>query len=469
MESVKSDTLLPFCLKRYHVTEEFGFVLPQPLEDLPSYYQPWMEIARNVTALIDAHSLRSCVQKMPLLDPHQLHSHRELRLAHLALSVITMGYVWQEGEKDTIKVLPRALAVPYWSVSKRLGLPPILTHADGVLANWKKKDPYGPFDMENLELLFSIPGGPSVHGFFMVTLLVELAAVPGIKAIPQVINGVCQGDVTMVTEALDTISESIDSMREALKLMHTYVEPSVFYGIMRIYLSGWKDNPSMPEGLVYEGVREEPMEYSGGSAAQSSLLHTLDHLLGVTHEASSGAFLSRMRSYYMPPPHARLIQDIGLCSPSLRDFVLQRATPSETQSLTQAYEHCVAQLVALRSYHINMVSRFISVPAARAKELRLRGEAAEHDGSAISQAPTALEERGTGGSGIMSFLKTVRDQTRNVSTTTPPQANTPSSGFATQTPAPREGQGSAVTEAPGQEQASSGTSFLSKLASKLSL
>ena len=50
----------------------------------------------------------------------------------------------------------------------------------------------------------------------------------------------------------------------------------------------WKDNPSMPEGLVYEGVQEEPLEFSGGSAAQSSLLHCFDLLLGVQHEPQSG-------------------------------------------------------------------------------------------------------------------------------------------------------------------------------------
>lgn len=44
----------------------------------------------------------------------------------------------------------------------------------------------------------------------------------------------------------------------------------------------------MPKGLVYEGVQAEPMEYSGGSAAQSSLLHCFDELLGVRHKASSG-------------------------------------------------------------------------------------------------------------------------------------------------------------------------------------
>lgn len=41
---------------------------------------------------------------MPLLSCQLLHTHRELRLAHLALGVMTMGYVWQEGEKNTVEV-----------------------------------------------------------------------------------------------------------------------------------------------------------------------------------------------------------------------------------------------------------------------------------------------------------------------------------------------------------------------------
>lgn len=112
---------------------------------------------------------------MPLLSSQFLQKHRELRLAHLALSMMTMGYTWQEGEKDTVEVplchsaltfvistfhdlccfavynlyysssqkLPHNLAVPFWEVSQRLGLPPILTHADAALANWRKKDPQG--------------------------------------------------------------------------------------------------------------------------------------------------------------------------------------------------------------------------------------------------------------------------------------------------------------------------------------
>ncbi|XP_040010393.1 indoleamine 2,3-dioxygenase 1 [Xiphias gladius] len=405
MAAAETDSKAPFSLDSYHVSEELGFILPEPLKELPPYYQPWMDIALQVPELVHSHVLRSRINKMPMLSSDFLQKHLELRLAHLALSVMTMGYVWQEGENDTVEILPCNLAVPYWEVSQRLGLPPILTHADGVLANWKKKDPEGPFDMENLELLISLPGGDSVRGFFMVTLLVELAAVPALRRIPTVINGVRCGDTENVARALEDISQSLQDMTDALKLMHVYVEPSVFYGIMRIYLSGWKDNPSMPKGLVYEGVQTEAMEYSGGSAAQSSLLHCFDELLGVKHEGKSGAFLTRMRNY-MPPAHKRLIQDISL-QPSLRSFVQKQAS----ERLNQAFHLCVTKLLAFRSYHINVVSRFITVPAARARQLRKQSQ--DHEREIISKAPTALEERGTGGSGITTFLKTVRDQTKD--------------------------------------------------------
>lgn len=108
----------------------------------------------------------------------------------------------------------------------------------------------------------------------------------------------------------------------------------------------------------------------------------------------------------MPPLHKKLINDISL-QPSLRSFVQQQ----DRKDLNNVFDLCVKKLLALRSYHINVVSCFITVPAARARQLRDQNH--NSDGEMISRAPTALEERGTGGSSIMSFLKTVRDQTKD--------------------------------------------------------
>lgn len=45
--------------------------------------------------------------QMPQLSTQHLQGCEELHLAHLVLSFITMGYVWQEGEEGTVQVKAR--------------------------------------------------------------------------------------------------------------------------------------------------------------------------------------------------------------------------------------------------------------------------------------------------------------------------------------------------------------------------
>ncbi|XP_074837860.1 indoleamine 2,3-dioxygenase 2-like [Carettochelys insculpta] len=391
-------------LRRFHLSEDYGFLLPNPLSELPAPYGPWLEIANNLPRLIQSHQLRAQVYKMPQLSSQHLKGHRELQLAHLALSFITMGFVWQEGEKEPVKLLPRNLAVPYCEISQMLRLPPILVHADLVLANWKKKNVNGPLEIENLDTIFSLPGGESLRGFILVTLLVEKAAAPGVKAVVQAANASLQSDKEALHEALQDLAKAIKEMTNALKLMHDYVDPVIFYAVIRIFLSGWKDNPAMPGGLIYEGVSEQPMSYSGGSAAQSTVLHAFDELLAIHHSKESTAFLHRMRDY-MPPHHRAFIEEIQSV-PSLKQHILS----SGQVKLRIAYNQCVSTLTGLRTCHIAIVTKYIITAAANAKAKE--GKANHSGGTFQINPPSWLEERGTGGSHILSFLKSIRDTTR---------------------------------------------------------
>ncbi|XP_075457855.1 indoleamine 2,3-dioxygenase 2 isoform X3 [Ascaphus truei] len=282
-----SQGLSPINLRDFHVSEEYGFILQDPLEELPEYYKPWMSIAENLLLLIEAKQLRDEVTQMPELSVQHLTGYREQRLARLILSHITMGYVWQEGEQEVVKVLPRSLAVPYHQLSQALGLPLIMVHADLVLANWKRKDPLGPLTMANLSPIVCLPGGDSLRGFVLVTFLVEVAAVPGVKAVAESVSAVMREDEETLLRALGDLAESINQMSAALQLMFDYVDSAVFYNTIRPFLAGWRDNPAMPEGLIYEGASVEPLSFSGGSAAQSSVFHALDELLGIRHRPES--------------------------------------------------------------------------------------------------------------------------------------------------------------------------------------
>ncbi|KAG6932201.1 indoleamine 2,3-dioxygenase 2 [Chelydra serpentina] len=161
----------------------------------------------------------------------------------------------------------------------------------------------------------------------------------------------------------------------------------------------------MPRGLIYEGVSDEPMSYSGGSAAQSTVLHAFDELLAIRHSKDSrihlfldwsfaAAFLHRMRDY-MPPHHRAFIEEIQ-SAPSLKQHILA----SGNEKLRIAYNQCASALADLRTYHIAIVTKYITTAAANAKA------------SLQIKPPSSLQERGTGGSGILSFLKSVRDTTR---------------------------------------------------------
>uniref|UniRef100_A0A8B9NII1 I23O2 dioxygenase n=1 Tax=Accipiter nisus TaxID=211598 RepID=A0A8B9NII1_9AVES len=374
------ETPLPLVLTRFQLSEEYGFLLPDPLTELPEPYGPWMEIAHDLPQLIASHQLRSQVHQVPVLsfliqDTQHLRGREELHLAHLVLSFITMGYLWQEGEEGTVKVLPQNLAVPFWEVSQALGLPPILSHTDFVLANWRRKNPNRPLEIENLDTIISLPGGESLRGFILVTLLVEKAAVPGIKV---------------------GYRRAPSLQLEGSSCPHIAVHALAH----RI----WKDNPAMPDGLIYEGVSDEPMAYSGGSAAQSTILHAFDELLGIRHSEESTAFLHRMRDY-MPPPHRAFVEEIHR-APSLKQHVLS----SGDARLCTAFNRCISALAEFRSYHITIVTKYITVAAAKAKA----GQADPGDraGPSAVKPPSALEAKGTGGSHIFSFLKSVRDTTR---------------------------------------------------------
>ncbi|VCW70702.1 unnamed protein product [Gulo gulo] len=372
--------------EKYHIDEEVGFALPKPLEELPPPYDDWISIAKNLPELIEKNKLRERVDQLQIHSIDGLKDHKSQRLAHLTLGYITMAYVWNQGDKDVREVLPKNIAVPYCELSEKLGLPPILVYADCVLANWKKKDPNGPMTYENMDVLFWFPGGDCCKGFFLVSLLVEIAAASAIKVIPDLFKAVKNEDQNALQKALRYIASSLQQAHKEFENINKYVDPNTFYNVLRTYLSGWKNNPKLPKGLKYEGFSDTPKEFAGGSAAQSSIFQCFDVLLGIQQrsgEEFAARFLQEMRKY-MPPAHQEFLLSLE-SGPSVREFVLSKGDAK----LQADYSECVKAMVSLRDYHLQMVAKYIVIPSCQ------------------------QENKGTGGTSVMAFLKSVRDTTQN--------------------------------------------------------
>ncbi|XP_048761820.2 myoglobin-like isoform X2 [Ostrea edulis] len=379
-------------LTDFGISKTIGFLLDRPLKKLPEYFEEWNALAKEAPKLASQDKkLRDKVQRLPLLDHERLTTYRELRLAHLTLCAIATCYIWQEGDKGVPKVLPRTLAVPWCGVSRRLGLKPVTCIAAFVLANFKIKDANRPVDLTNLECLYEVvPGGRQAEWFAIVSAMIEYDFAPAITHIVEAISAADGNDVVVYKNSMAGIRDSIIKMRNTLSRMHDELDADVFYNVVRPYFNGWggQDSP-LPEGLIYEGVSEEPQKMIGGSNAQSSTLHLTDAALGIKHNNDITEYLRKV-STYMPPKHVEFTELIAK-ETNIRTFALDR-----DEEIWDSYNKAVQAVIDFRSYHIQIVTKYVIIAAS--KETRSR------DYESVSS-------KGTGGSSLIPFLKSIRDTT----------------------------------------------------------
>ncbi|XP_038064315.1 indoleamine 2,3-dioxygenase 2-like isoform X2 [Patiria miniata] len=335
-----------------------------PLRKLPDYFDPWWKIATRLPQLVEDGTLRDEVHKMPFLDYRQLNGEPEWRLAHRVLGFTTQCYVWTAGEKHIPQTLPKNLAVPYWEVSKLLGITPSLCQLIAALDNWVLVDPEGPVALDNLRTVLNMVGGDDESWFFMVSGQIEMdcgAALCGIVEAQQAVKDL---DVNTYIAALEKVEKAVRKMKETLSRMRERSRPWMFYNVLRPFVAGW-DSPAFKakgwKGLIYEGVSPEPLCYGGGSAAQSATLPCIDAGLGILHQP-------------------------------------EEATFSKNSRALRVYNACLQAVADYRTFHLTIVTQYIIIPS-RQKDT---------DKKYSRQAGL-----GTGGTGFMMYLKSLRNSVVN--------------------------------------------------------
>lgn len=222
------------------------------------------------------------------------------------------------------------------------------------------------------------------------------------------------------TAQLNLVAKAISEMADSLSAMREGCHPFIFYHRVRPFLSGWKQNPTLPQGVIYEGVSAERQQFYGGSAAQSTLLPFLDIALGITHDSNkSRDFLQAMRQYMLRPHREFLVYlETVAC---IRPFIDERrkdldALNSSTisihahvedkrriiQDLIAAYDNCVAFLQKFRTGHISLVAEYIMAQQQQ-----------QHPTDRKNRLEGSAGGKGTGGTELMSFLKPIRDDCVN--------------------------------------------------------
>jgi indoleamine 2,3-dioxygenase len=380
----------PVKLSDFGLSEEFGYMQHvDPVTTLPPGNEAWDEMGKNLPKYLMGTNFRQRVKDLPAFKIETLKTDGEIRRAFLILSYIGQAYQWSDNEPA--HVLPAVLAKPWYEVGKLVGRPPILSYTSYSIDNWYLLDKKGPIECGNIALLQCFLGGQDEEWFILIHIEIEKKAGKALKAIEDSQKAVAAQDLDALEKALTNLRDGIKAMYDVLARMPERCDPYVYFHRVRPYIFGWKNNPSLPNGVVYEGVEEyqgKGQTFRGETGAQSAIVPALDAVLGIMHEQDQlRDYLMEMRQY-MPPMHVKFIE-AAENGPSVRNFVMA----CNKESIKKLFNESVELVADFRALHLEYAGTYI-----HAQSQKTPGN------------PSAV---GTGGTPFMVYLRKHRDETRN--------------------------------------------------------
>ena len=373
----------------FGITEEFGY-LPayEPAQSLSAGNEEWDQYGKDLPKLLMGTNFRARVRALPSFNVAALKGEAEIQRAMLVLSYIGQAYQWSENSAATL--MPSNLAKPWFEVGKLVGRPPILSYQSYASDNWRRFDKSGPIACGNIGLLQCFLGGQDEEWFILIHIEIEKKAGKALKAIEDAQAAVVGNDADQVESALTNLRASLAAMYAVLDRMPERCDPYIYFHRVRPYIFGWRNNPSLPDGVIYEGVDEYKgigQKFRGETGAQSAIIPAMDGVLGIEHERDElREYLMEMRTY-MPPKHVAFIEAVE-AGPSVRNFV----TSAQRSSLTSVFNECVELVANFRAMHLEYAGRYIHAQA-----------------QATPGNPSAV---GTGGTPFMTYLRKHRDETK---------------------------------------------------------
>ena len=380
-------------LDSYDISPERGFLCRYDAVnvELTGEWAAARDVAMRLPQMLPTGRVRRLLQDaLPQLTEADVAglSDEQCRAAMVHFSFMVQAYVW--GEEQAASVLPAPLARPIYALAKALGQQPLLPYSGYVLDNWGLHDPTGPIDLSNIYVIQNFLGGQDENWFILVHVAIEARAGAALAKMGAVLEAVERGETKKLTKLLTEIAVVWSDLKDIFDRMPERCDPYAYFERVRPYIHGWKDNPALPDGVLYQGVKAHAgaaQSYRGQTGSQSSIVPAMDALLGIGHAADPmKAYLDELH-IYRPPGHRRFIDDLRSQS-LLRQYVKM----TSDADLTRSYNANVQAVADFRSRHLEYAASYIN------KQSR---KAAGND-----------TDVGTGGTPFMKYLKKHRDETQ---------------------------------------------------------
>jgi len=339
------------------------------------------ELGKEIPELLEEHKLRRTVDKMKLIPSgaFEMLSRGEVVMATRIYAFLASAYVHQL-EEPPVRKLPRALAVPFSGLSKRIGRNfPILSYDLYALNNWRRLDKNGPIALENMDTIQKFVTLKDEPWFVLVHVEMEAEAAPAITSIGRLQQAVLRDDQESARFALETIAESIKRTIKTLNRMPEGNDPNLYAFTFRPYIG-------MFEKVTYEGVENlgKSPTFRGETGAQSSIIPSLDLALGIRHQKTGLTDYVAEMTNYMPGAHREFIEEVrkNETARPVREYIRDEGKPSTVKR----YNECIETIIEFRQKHLEFAVNYIFTKVK--------------------------DSHGTGGTPFMKWLAQLRDETK---------------------------------------------------------
>jgi indoleamine 2,3-dioxygenase len=378
-------------LEDYDISAERGFLCRHDAGAvrLPAELQPAVEAAMALPQSIVSGRVRDILSRLPVIELSgfcKTASNEQVRKAFVHYTFMIQSYVW--GEPGAPDALPECLAKPAWQLADALDSKPLLTYATYVLDNWARIDADGPTDLSNIRMIQPFLSGQDEAWFVLVHVAIEARAGDMLAAIPEILAACEADDADTVRTGLERMSGGWEAVNAIFDRMPERCDPYIYFNRVRPYIHGWKDNPALGEGIIYEGVpagKNKPQAFRGQTGSQSSIVPTMDAFLSISHADDPLRHYLEELHAYRPAGHRRFIEDVREAS-ALRSWVNQ----CDDRVIRQLYNDNVMKLARFRTRHLEYAATYINKQAGN--------------------SPGNDTDVGTGGTPFMKYLKKHRDE-----------------------------------------------------------
>ncbi|PVI00887.1 hypothetical protein DM02DRAFT_718146 [Periconia macrospinosa] len=183
------------------------------------------------------------------------------------------------------QVLHRNIALPIVKVAEIAGFKPFMEYAGSyALFNYRLENPEVGLEYDNLRLVRAFEHGldptSSEAGFVLVHIAMVKESGALIKGTVDILEGADEKDREKFNDGLRTL---VEGLRKVNAVMHTMWNRSSPQGYtsFRTFIFGITSQSMFPNGVIYDGVSEEPMSFRGESGANDSMIPLCDNLLQI--------------------------------------------------------------------------------------------------------------------------------------------------------------------------------------------